>query len=72
VLKEYLNGNTELATNNDILNSFIYSGIPPGEQFDYVIPVNASGQWGTYWVHSHSGVSSSLHLVYNFFNKSSM
>jgi hypothetical protein len=33
------------------------SGIPPGEQFDYYIPVNSSGQRGTYWVHAHSSVS---------------
>ncbi|SJL16155.1 related to iron transport multicopper oxidase [Armillaria ostoyae] len=24
-------------------------GIPPGGQFDYVVPINSSGQWGTYW-----------------------
>ncbi|KAF4616730.1 hypothetical protein D9613_008665 [Agrocybe pediades] len=29
-------------------------GIPPGAQFDYVVPINASGQWGTYWVHAHA------------------
>ncbi|KAI9062216.1 multicopper oxidase [Trametes sanguinea] len=29
-------------------------GIPPGQSFDYVVPVNTSGQWGTYWVHSHA------------------
>ncbi|CAL1708876.1 unnamed protein product [Somion occarium] len=29
-------------------------GIPPGDSFDYVIPVNTSGQLGTYWVHSHA------------------
>ncbi|KAF7966093.1 hypothetical protein HWV62_40182 [Athelia sp. TMB] len=29
-------------------------GIPPGQAFDYVVPINASGQWGTYWVHAHS------------------
>ncbi|KAI9444229.1 Fet3 protein [Lactarius indigo] len=29
-------------------------GIPPGQSFDYVIPINSSGQWGTYWVHGHS------------------
>ncbi|OBZ77891.1 Iron transport multicopper oxidase fio1 [Grifola frondosa] len=28
-------------------------GIPPGQSFDYVVPINSSGQWGTYWVHSH-------------------
>ncbi|KAI0305242.1 Fet3 protein [Multifurca ochricompacta] len=29
-------------------------GIPPGQSFDYVIPINTSGQWGTYWVHAHA------------------
>ncbi|KZP14645.1 multicopper oxidase [Athelia psychrophila] len=29
-------------------------GIPPGQAFDYVVPINSSGQWGTYWVHAHS------------------
>jgi iron transport multicopper oxidase len=29
-------------------------GIPPGQSFDYVIPINASGQWGTYWAHGHA------------------
>nr|ANC28028.1 laccase [Polyporus umbellatus] len=29
-------------------------GIPPGGQFDYVVPINSSGQWGTYWVHGHA------------------
>ncbi|KAF8886132.1 ferroxidase [Infundibulicybe gibba] len=29
-------------------------GIPPGGTFDYVIPVNTSDQWGTYWVHGHA------------------
>ncbi|KAH9478002.1 Iron multicopper oxidase fer1 [Psilocybe cubensis] len=29
-------------------------GIPPGGQFDYVVPINSSGQWGTYWVHAHA------------------
>ncbi|KAH7920657.1 Fet3 ferroxidase [Leucogyrophana mollusca] len=28
-------------------------GIPPGQTFDYAVPVNMSEQWGTYWVHSH-------------------
>ena len=32
------------------------SGIPPGGQFDYIVPINSSGQWGTYWVHSHASV----------------
>jgi hypothetical protein len=32
----------------------VFSGIPPGQSFDYVIPVNSSGQWGSYWVHAHS------------------
>ncbi|KAK7434374.1 ferroxidase fet3 [Stygiomarasmius scandens] len=29
-------------------------GIPPGESFDYLVPINSSGQWGTYWVHAHA------------------
>ncbi|KAI0765253.1 Fet3 protein [Fomes fomentarius] len=29
-------------------------GIPKGSTFDYVVPINSSGQWGTYWVHSHA------------------
>ncbi|KAI0263015.1 Fet3 protein [Gloeopeniophorella convolvens] len=29
-------------------------GTPVGESFDYVVPIDTSGQWGTYWVHSHS------------------
>lgn len=32
------------------------SGIPPGGNFDYEIAVDTSGQWGTYWVHSHASV----------------
>ena len=38
------------------------SGIPPGGQFDYVVPINSSGQWGTYWVHAHAGVSFELRV----------
>lgn len=34
-------------------DSLVRSGIPPGQTFTYEIPVNASGQWGTYWVHAH-------------------
>jgi len=33
-----------------------YSGIPPGGNFTYVVPIDVDGQWGTYWVHSHSSV----------------
>ncbi|KAK7036555.1 ferroxidase fet3 [Paramarasmius palmivorus] len=29
-------------------------GIPPGSTFDYAVPINTSGQWGTYWVHAHA------------------
>lgn len=29
-------------------------GIPPGQTFDYVVPINSSGQVGTYWAHGHS------------------
>ncbi|KAH7919193.1 Fet3 protein [Leucogyrophana mollusca] len=28
-------------------------GIPPGHTFHYVVPVESSGQWGTYWIHGH-------------------
>ena len=34
------------------------SGIPPGATFDYEVPINSSGQWGTYWVHAHASVRS--------------
>jgi iron transport multicopper oxidase len=30
------------------------SGIPPGQSFDYVVPINSSGQHGTFWAHSHA------------------
>ncbi|KAF8989715.1 Fet3 protein [Cyathus striatus] len=29
-------------------------GIPPGQSFTYTVPVDTSGQFGTYWVHSHA------------------
>ncbi|KIK69948.1 hypothetical protein GYMLUDRAFT_150929 [Collybiopsis luxurians FD-317 M1] len=29
-------------------------GIPPGGSFEYVVPINSSGQSGSYWVHAHS------------------
>ncbi|KAG6332533.1 hypothetical protein ID866_6557 [Astraeus odoratus] len=29
-------------------------GIPPGQTFDYLVPINSSGQWGTYWSHAHA------------------
>ncbi|KIJ14567.1 Ferroxidase [Paxillus involutus ATCC 200175] len=29
-------------------------GIPPGQTFDYLVPINSSGQYGTYWAHAHS------------------
>jgi len=29
-------------------------GIPPGESFTYVVPINSSGQYGTFWAHAHS------------------
>ncbi|KAF8121904.1 Fet3 protein [Boletus edulis] len=28
-------------------------GIPPGDTWEYVVPINNSGQHGTYWAHSH-------------------
>ena len=42
---------------SDVSRLTFTSGIPPGGQFDYVVPINSSGQWGSYWVHAHSGVS---------------
>ncbi|KAJ6540878.1 Fet3 protein [Mycena vulgaris] len=32
-------------------------GIPPGASFTYVIPLAASGQSGTFWIHGYSTVS---------------
>ncbi|KZS97466.1 Fet3 protein [Sistotremastrum niveocremeum HHB9708] len=29
-------------------------GIPPGQSYTYEVPMNVSGQWGTYWVHAHA------------------
>ncbi|TFK49373.1 Fet3 protein [Heliocybe sulcata] len=29
-------------------------GIPPGSTFTYTVPINSSGQHGTYWIHAHS------------------
>lgn len=29
-------------------------GIPMGQTFDYVVPINTSGQVGTYWAHGHA------------------
>ncbi|KAN0085920.1 Ferroxidase [Tylopilus felleus] len=29
-------------------------GIPPGQTFDYLVPINSSGQHGTYWAHAHA------------------
>ncbi|KAG8216479.1 Fet3 protein [Butyriboletus roseoflavus] len=29
-------------------------GIPPGQTFDYVVPINSSGQHGTFWAHAHA------------------
>nr|ABE60664.1 Fet3 protein [Phanerodontia chrysosporium] len=29
-------------------------GVPPGQSFDYTVPISTSGQHGTYWVHSHA------------------
>lgn len=29
-------------------------GIPKGQTFDYVVPINTSGQVGTYWAHGHA------------------
>lgn len=32
----------------------VLSGIPPGQSYTYEIPMNVSGQWGSYWVHAHA------------------
>ncbi|OAX35604.1 Fet3 protein [Rhizopogon vinicolor AM-OR11-026] len=29
-------------------------GIPPGQTFDYAVPIDSSGQVGTYWAHGHA------------------
>ncbi|KAH0834847.1 Fet3 protein [Lanmaoa asiatica] len=29
-------------------------GIPPGQTFDYIVPINSSGQHGTFWAHAHA------------------
>ena len=39
------------------------SGVPPGQSFDYAVPIDTSGQWGTYWIHSHAFVSLAPSLV---------
>lgn len=41
---------------NDGAVGITQCGTPPGETFSYVVPVNSSGQTGTYWVHSHAPV----------------
>lgn len=33
-----------------------HSGIPPGQTFDYLVPINSSGQHGTFWAHAHANV----------------
>jgi iron transport multicopper oxidase len=54
-----------------------HCGIPPGQKLDYVVPINSSGQFGTFWIHSHAfgqyvdGMRSSLVIhpqseVYHF------
>jgi hypothetical protein len=48
----------------------IISGIPPGGNFDYVVPINSSGQWGTYWLHAHSfavSFESKVQVPFQFF-----
>lgn len=32
------------------------SGIPPDQTFDYLVPINSSGQHGTFWAHAHANV----------------
>lgn len=60
--KAFRNGNDSIVPSNtsQILASPLVSGIPPGGQFDYIVPINSSGQWGTYWVHAHASVGSLL------------
>lgn len=55
--RESLNGGDLLSLATiDTVYILCYSGIPPGGTFDYVVPINSSGQSGTYWVHAHSKV----------------
>jgi hypothetical protein len=56
VLKLYRNGEPDILWCVHLPNCAVLSGIPPRQSFDYVIPINSSGQWGTYWVHAHSRV----------------
>ena len=44
------------------------SGIPPGGNFTYVVPIDEDNQWGTYWVHAHSSVSPSSSCSFFFFS----
>ena len=60
VLKALLNGEIQphLFHSRPLIEGVVFSsGILPGGQFDYVVPINSSGQWGTYWVHAHSSVN---------------
>jgi hypothetical protein len=54
VPKPYHNGELDILWR--MCYSAVFSGIPPGQSFDYVIPINSSGQWGSYWTHAHASV----------------
>jgi len=57
VHRVFLNGSFTLSRwSRAIAHGLLDSGIPPGGDFDYVVPINSSGQWGTYWVHAHASV----------------
>ncbi|KAG9311709.1 Fet3 protein [Chiua virens] len=38
-------------------------GVPPGQTFDYLVPINSSGQYGTFWAHAHANVSPLCHIA---------
>ncbi|GJE86451.1 multicopper oxidase FET3 [Phanerochaete sordida] len=39
----------------DGAQSISQCGVPPGQSFDYTVPISTNGQHGTYWIHSHAG-----------------
>lgn len=52
------NGLCSFMPSHQVLISICFlSGIPPNGDFTYVVPVNTSGQRGTYWTHAHNMVS---------------
>ena len=55
------------AEGNKVAKSgLVDSGIPPGGNFTYVVPIDEDNQWGTYWVHAHSSVSPVLFCFFFF------